>query len=69
MHSIVKAIISLLALALVSAAPAFSKNATHSTCPMGYAPLGEICISAASGDIVLPIMAKTPTPSHARAGR
>jgi hypothetical protein len=31
---------------------------------MGSAPLGEICISAASGDIFLPIKAKTPTSSQ-----
>ena len=65
---IVKAIIGLLALALVSTAPAYSKTATHSTCPMGYGSLGEICVSAASGDIVLPIKTKTPSP-QARARR
>lgn len=60
--------IGLSALALATAASA-RESAARPGCPSGYARLGEICISAASGDIVLPLSKRMGTASHARAER
>ena len=68
MNSTLKGMLIGSALALVSSAPASSESAARSTCPKGYAPLGEICVSALNGDIVLPTRKKT-TVSAARPGR
>jgi hypothetical protein len=38
-------------------------------CPKGYAPLAEICISAATGDIVLPIKKTASAHSQFKADR
>jgi hypothetical protein len=46
-------------LAMASVAPSYGRDATHSTCPKGYSPLGEICLDKGSGDIVLPTRKKT----------
>lgn len=49
-----KVIAGLSMFALVSSLPAFGKNLVHRGCAKGYAPLGHICLSANTGDIVLP---------------
>jgi hypothetical protein len=59
MKCIVKAAPLFLLLAMASAAPSAAKDAMRSTCPKGYAPLGEICFDKVSGDIVLPTSKKT----------
>jgi hypothetical protein len=59
MKRIVKAAPLFLLLAMASAAPSAAKDAMHSTCPKGYAPLGEICFDKLSGDIVLPANKKS----------
>ena len=46
-------------LAMVGAAPSYSKDATRLVCPKGYSSLGEICFGKVSGDIVLPTRKKT----------
>lgn len=68
MRSILAATIGLSVLAFVSAASA-RENAARLGCPSGYAVLGAICISASSGDIVLPTSKKTDASAQARAGR
>lgn len=60
--------IGLSALVLATAAAARESTARLG-CPSGYARLGEICISAASGDIVLPTSKKTDRSAPPRAGR
>ncbi len=67
MQSTVKAIIGLSVLALVSAAA--HDGAAHLSCPRGYAPFDEFCMSAAKGDIVLPMSKKTDASAQASAGR
>jgi hypothetical protein len=68
MRLILAVTIGLAMLALMS--PASARDAAARLgCPKGYAPLGEICVSTASGDIVLPIRSNTATSSQARAGR
>jgi hypothetical protein len=55
-------------LALASAASA-RDTAAQLGCPKGYVALGEICVSAADGDIVLPTRAKTANSVQPRPGR
>lgn len=69
MRLIQPVIIGLSVLALVSAAAAYSAKTARSDCPSGYARLGQICISASNGDIVLPTSEKTDASAQARAGR
>lgn len=38
-------------------------------CPKGYAPFGEICVSAVSGDIVLPMNQQMDAPAQATVGQ
>ena len=67
MQLILTAAIALSVFALVSGASA-RENMARAGCPKGYAPVGEICISASDGDIVLPV-AKTRHASAQRVGR
>lgn len=52
MNSTLKVVAGLSMLALVSSIPAVGKNLVHRGCPKGYAPLGDICLSANTGDIM-----------------
>lgn len=53
MRSIIAVTIGVSVLANACAASALER--VRQSCPKGYAPLGEFCMSAATGDIVLPI--------------
>lgn len=68
MQSILAVTIGLSMLALASAASADDSTAA-SGCPKRYVLLGDICMSAASGDIVLPTKEQTTTASQTGAGR
>jgi hypothetical protein len=44
----------LLALPMFALAPAHAQDSGPQICPPGYAPVAEVCISDATGDVVLP---------------
>ena len=67
--SILKVMTIASVLALVSAAPAYSEDATGSAGPKGYTPLGEICIGGLTGDIVLPEGKTTDVSEQVKPGR
>jgi hypothetical protein len=44
----------LLALPMLASAPARAQDAGRQTCPSGYTLIAEVCVSDATGDVVLP---------------
>jgi hypothetical protein len=44
----------LLALPIFALAPAHAQDSGQKICPPGYAPVGEVCVSETTGDVVLP---------------
>lgn len=68
MRSILTVTIGLSVLALVGAASA-REDAPRTGCPKGYAPFGQICMSATSGDIVLPVAKNANASAQASAAQ
>lgn len=68
MRSMLTGAIGLLLIAVGGVASA-RESAVRAGCPGGYERLGEICISAANGDIVTPTSKETDRSAKVRVGR
>lgn len=69
MRSVLAATLGVSAFAIASTATIHGAIAARVSCPKGYSLLGEICLSDATGDIVLPINARAIASSQAKERR